>query len=142
MLSLRLAVISAGLILAIACGGCGSSSPAAPSPVPSPPPTAAPPPAAPPAAPSGPSSVVVIPVGAESLGNRAFIPAGLDITVGTTVTWRNADSTSHTSTSDGAGWDSRTLAPGREFSFAFQTAGTFPYHCTIHPGMVGTVVVR
>jgi plastocyanin len=39
-------------------------------------------------------------------------------------------------------WSSGTVAPGGQFSFAFQTAGTFPYHCTIHPGMVGTVVVR
>jgi plastocyanin len=131
MLSLRLAVISTILVFAIACGGNSSPSPASPSPTPSPTPT-----------PVVPSSSVVIPVGASSLGNRAFMPGDLSITVGTTVTWMNTDSTSHTSTADGAGWNSGTLAPGRQFSFAFQTAGTFPYHCTIHPGMVGTVVVR
>jgi plastocyanin len=32
--------------------------------------------------------------------------------------------------------------PGGRFTFTFQNAGTFRYHCTIHPGMVGTVVVR
>jgi plastocyanin len=62
--------------------------------------------------------------------------------VGTTVTWRNTDSTSHTSTSNAAGWNSGIIAPGGEFSFSFQSAGTFPYHCQIHPGMVGTVTVR
>jgi plastocyanin len=62
--------------------------------------------------------------------------------VGTTVTWTNTDSTSHTTTSDAIGWNSGIVARGRQFSFAFQTAGTFPYHCDIHPGMVGTVVVR
>jgi plastocyanin len=77
-----------------------------------------------------------------STGNRAFMPDDLDITVGTTVTWTNSDSVAHTSTSNGSGWDSGTIAPGRGFSFTFQTAGTFPYHCTIHPGMVGSVVVR
>jgi len=128
MLSFRLAVVSAILVFAIACGDY-SPSPASPTPTPSP-------------TPGGPSSSVVIPVGAESLGNRAFVPDDLNITVGTTVTWMNTDSTSHTSTSDGAGWNSGTVAPGRQFSFAFQTAGTFPYHCAIHPGMVGTVVVR
>jgi plastocyanin len=66
----------------------------------------------------------------------------LNVAVGTTVTWRNTDSTSHTSTSNAPGWNSGTVAPGGQFSFAFQTAGTFPYHCAIHPGMVGTVVVR
>jgi len=81
-------------------------------------------------------------VGAESLGNRAYMPPELDVTVGTTVTWTNTDSTSHTTTSDAIAWNSGIVGPGRQFSFAFQTAGTFPYHCDIHPGMVGKVVVR
>jgi plastocyanin len=34
------------------------------------------------------------------------------------------------------------VAPGGQFSLTLPTAGTFRYHCTIHPGMVGTVVVR
>jgi plastocyanin len=62
--------------------------------------------------------------------------------VGTTVTWTNTDSIAHTSTSDGAGWDSGSVAPRGQFSTTFATAGAFPYHCAIHPGMVGTVVVR
>jgi plastocyanin len=81
-------------------------------------------------------------VGAEFLGNRAYAPPELNIAVGTTVTWTNTDSTSHTTTSDAFGWNSGIVPGGRQFSFAFQTAGTFPYHCDIHPGMVGTVVVR
>jgi plastocyanin len=132
MLSIRLAAISAILMFAIACGGdSASSSPTPASPTPSPTPTT-----------GVPSSSVTIPVGAESLGNRAYVPGELDIAVGTTVTWMNTDSTSHTSTSNAAGWDSGIVAPGGQFSFAFQSAGTFPYHCAIHPGMVGTVVVR
>lgn len=131
MLSLRLSVVSTILVFAAACGGYSSPAPISPSPTPSPTP-----------APGAPSSAVVIPVGAQALGNRAFMPGELSITTGTTVTWTNNDSISHTSTSDVAGWDSGIVAPGRQFSFAFQTAGTFSYHCTIHPGMVGTVVVR
>jgi plastocyanin len=131
MVSLRLAAVSALLMLAIACGGGSSSPSTAPSPTPSPTPT-----------PGGPSSSVAIPVGAESLGNRAFSPDELNVAVGTTVTWMNTDSTAHTSTSDVNGWNSGVVAPRGQFSFTFQTAGTFPYHCTIHPGMVGTVVVR
>ena len=131
MLSLRLTAISAILVFATACGGDSSSSPASPSPTPSPTPT-----------PGVPSSSIAIPVGAESLANRAYMPDELNVAVGTTVTWMNTDSISHTSTSNAAGWNSGIVAPGGQFSFAFQTAGTFPYHCTIHPGMVGTVVVR
>jgi plastocyanin len=81
-------------------------------------------------------------MGAEFLGNRAFTPADLNIAAGTAVTWVNSDATSHTSTSNAAGWDSGIVAPGGRFSFVFQNTGTFPYHCVIHPGMVGTVVVR
>jgi plastocyanin len=131
MLSLRLAVVSAVLMFAIACGSGYSTPSTAPSPMPSPTPT-----------PGGPSSSVAISVGAASLGNRAYTPDDLNVAVGTTVTWMNTDSISHTSTSNATGWSSGIVAPGGQFSFAFQTAGTFPYHCTIHPGMVGTVVVR
>ena len=133
MFSLRLALISATLMLAIGCGDYSSSSPYSPTPTPSAPP--------PQAAPQG-SSSVTIPVGARTLGNRAYVPAELNIAPGTTVTWINGDSTTHTSTSDADGWHSGNIAPGGQFSFAFQTAGTFRSHCAIHPGMVGTVVVR
>jgi len=75
-------------------------------------------------------------------GDRAFTPDQLNVAVGTTVTWTNTDAISHTSTSNATGWDSGILAPGGQFSFTFQSAGTFPYHCAIHPGMVGTVVVN
>jgi len=131
MLSLRLAAISGVLIVAAACGGNYSSS------TPSSPPS----PAAPPAS-GGPSSSVSIPVGASALGTAAFAPDALTVDAGTTVTWTNTDSVAHTSTSDASGWDSGIVAPGGQFSRSFQTAGTYQYHCAIHPGMVGTVVVR
>jgi plastocyanin len=136
MLSLRLAVVSALLMSAVACGESNSSTPTSPSPSPSPSPTQAPTPT-----PGGVSSSVVIPVGAEFLGNRGFTPTDLDVQVGTTVTWMNTDRDSHTTTSDAPGWNSGTISPGRQFSFTFQTAGTFPYHCTFHPGMIGRIVV-
>jgi len=136
MLSLRLAAISGVLIFAAACGG-SSSSPTASTPAS---PTPAPTPATPPA--SGATSSVSIPVGASALGTSAFAPDDLNVELGTTVTWTNTDSVSHTSTSDAPGWDSGIVAPGAQFSRSFPTAGTFRYHCAIHPGMVGTVVVR
>lgn len=135
MSSFRLAVVSAILISAIACGSSSSPTPTTPSPTPAPAPAAAPPPTAT-------STSVTIPVGAQTLGNRAFNPDEADVTIGSTVEWTNTDSVSHTSTSNVAGWDSGIVAPGGKFSFTFQTAGTFQYHCAIHPGMVGTVVVR
>ena len=131
MLSVRLALMSAFVALAIGCSGSYSSPTPAPSPTPSPSPS-----------PSGPSAAVTIPMGAEVLGTRAFNPAQLSVAVGTTVTWTNTDAVSHTSTSDANAWNSGTVAPGGQFSFTFPTAGTFSYHCAIHPGMVGTVVAQ
>jgi len=48
----------------------------------------------------------------------------------------NTDSIAHTSTSDARGFDSGIVAPRGQFSFTFQDAGTFTYHCAIHPGIV------
>jgi len=126
MLKSRLMFVSAVMLLASACGGGYSG----PSPVPMPSPTHV-----------G-STPITIPVGASTLGNRAFNPAELDVAIGTMVTWTNTDSTAHTTTSDAAGWNSGTLQPGAQFSTTFSNAGTFRYHCGIHPDMVGTVVVR
>jgi plastocyanin len=85
---------------------------------------------------------VTIPTGAEVLGNRAFAPDDVTIATGTTLTWTNTDAVAHTATSDSSAWNSGAIAPGGRYSFTFETPGTFAYHCTIHPGMVGTVVVR
>ena len=134
MFLVRFAAAATLSLLAVACGS-NYSSPSSPSPAPAPAPTPAP-------TAGGPSSAITIPMGAEVLGNRAFSPDEIEVSAGTTVTWANTDSVSHTSTSNASGWDSGIIAPGRQFAFTYQTAGTFPYHCAIHPGMVGTVVVR
>jgi heme/copper-type cytochrome/quinol oxidase subunit 2 len=39
------------------------------------------------------------------------------------------------------GPDSDLLSPGQSYSFTFNQAGTFHYHCKIHPEMTGTVTV-
>ena len=96
---------------------------------------------APDSAPAG-STTVTIVSGASALSNTAFSPNPISISVGTTVSWLNSDSTTHTSTSDGGAWNSSNLAPGRRFNFTFTTAGAFPYHCTVHPNMIGTINVQ
>ena len=64
-------------------------------------------------------------------------------TVGDTVTWTNSDAQAHTATADDASWDSGTIAgSGGTGAVTFATAGTFPYHCKIHPAMTGTVTVE
>ena len=72
----------------------------------------------------------------------AFDPASVTIKVGASVTWTNQDSTNHTVTADKGEFNSSQLANGATFSFKFDKAGTYAYHCSIHPSMTGTVVVQ
>jgi plastocyanin len=80
--------------------------------------------------------------------NFAFVPASVTVPAGTTVTWTNQDSAPHQIISDatslfstGAIFMSGQLTQGQKFSFTFNTAGTYAYHCGIHPFMKGTITV-
>jgi hypothetical protein len=55
------------------------------------------------------------------------------IAKGTTVTWINEDNTTHTTTSNSGLWDSGVLQPNQNFSFTFNSPGTYYYHCKLHP---------
>ncbi len=74
--------------------------------------------------------------------NLAFTPASVTIKVGESVTWTNEDSTNHTVVADNGEFTSDQLANGATFSFTFDKAGTYLYHCSIHPSMKGTVIVQ
>jgi plastocyanin len=76
------------------------------------------------------------------LKNFAFNPATVTIKVGESVTWTNQDSANHTVAADKGEFQSSQLANGATFSFKFDKAGTYAYHCSIHPSMKGTVVVQ
>ena len=78
---------------------------------------------------------------AVTIANFAFGPASLSVAAGTTVTWTNDDTAAHTATADDGSFDSSSIAPGATFSQAFDTAGTFAYHCSIHPNMTATIEV-
>jgi len=90
---------------------------------------------------TGNSSVSIV-AGSRTLTTNAFSPNPVAISQGMSVTWMNNDSITHTSTGNNGEWDSGSLAPGASFTKTFSSAGTFQYHCAIHPGMVGTVTVR
>lgn len=70
-----------------------------------------------------------------------FDPASITVKAGTSVTWTNTGSATHTVTADDASFDSGSLASGATFSQTFAKAGTYAYHCKIHASMKGTVVV-
>ncbi len=125
-LKLALAVLAFGsLAFALACGS--SSSPTTP---------------VPPAGGGGGSANVVITIVGMN-GNQSFSPSPVTVKVGQTVAWRNADSITHTATSDAGAFDTGSIGPGATSNaIQMNTAGTFGYHCSIHPSMVGTITVQ
>ena len=70
-----------------------------------------------------------------------FEPADAAIQPGDTIMWVNEGNTPHTVTSDDGRFDSEVLNPGESFMLTFPEAGTFSYHCEIHPSMTGSVSV-
>ena len=74
--------------------------------------------------------------------NFCFTPTILRIRPGQTVTWVNRDPFSHTVMGANAVWGTfGELASRRSVTYRFVRAGVYPYVCTIHPGMVGAIVV-
>ena len=79
---------------------------------------------------------------AVTIDNMSFAAAAISIDKGVTVTWTNNDAAPHTVTADDNGFTSANLNKGDTYSHTFNTSGTVPYHCAIHPGMKGSVVVK
>jgi plastocyanin len=86
------------------------------------------------------------PAGAQTvavgIAGFKFNPATLTIPVGTTVTWTNSDTAPHTATSDSNAWTTPMIQTGQSASITFTQAGTFPYHCSVHPNMKATIIVQ
>lgn len=76
------------------------------------------------------------------IDNFSFGPATLKLAVGTTVTWINHDDIPHTVVSTDNVFKSKVLDTDEKFSYTFAKAGTYPYFCSLHPKMTGTVVVQ
>ena len=141
------------VVLFVSCGGGNSTSP--------------PTPTAPPTPMTSPTPTPVVGVTHVSITITAkYQPANIQVAVGTTVTWTNNDTTSHTVTFRISMQDSRILLAGGKqivpdtfaskqgmkdsgilppqegtVSFTFMSRGIFPYYCAIHPPMVGVVTV-
>jgi plastocyanin len=71
-----------------------------------------------------------------------FNPTPLTVKAGSTVTWTNMDDEPHTAVSDTGVFKSGGMDTNDSFSFKFDKPGTYHYTCTIHPRMVGTIVVQ
>jgi len=71
-----------------------------------------------------------------------FSPVPLTVSAGTTVTWTNLDDEPHTAVSDTGEFRSGAMDTNESFSFKFDKPGTYRFTCSIHPRMVGTIIVR
>ena len=74
--------------------------------------------------------------------NFMFQPTSVTVKAGSTVTWTNMDEEPHTVVSTGGVFRSNALDTKDSFSFKFDTPGTYHFACSIHPRMVGTIVVQ
>jgi plastocyanin len=71
-----------------------------------------------------------------------FAPTPLTVKAGSTVTWTNKDDEPHTVVSDTGEFKSGGMDTNDSFSHKFDRPGTYHFTCSIHPRMVGTVVVQ
>ena len=75
------------------------------------------------------------------IDNFTFSPATLTVTAGTTVTWINGDDIPHAIAAKDRSFRSKTLDTDDRFSFVFRMPGAYDYFCTLHPHMVGKIIV-
>ena len=74
--------------------------------------------------------------------NFTFAPETLTVSVNSTVTWVNKDDVPHTIASNDGVFKSKALDTDDKYSYTFTKAGTYAYYCSVHPRMVGTIVVQ
>jgi plastocyanin len=134
MTSKRASILVALLFAVGTLSACGSnSSPSSPSTIPTPPTGGG--------GGGGAADVTITITGMND--SQSFSPSPASVKVGQTVAWKNADSIVHTATADGGTFDTGNIAPGATSTpVMMSAAGTFGYHCRIHPSMVGSLSVQ
>jgi plastocyanin len=88
-------------------------------------------------APSGSTATV-----SATIKNFAYSPTPIEAKVGDVIGWANQDSTAHTVTMDNGACDTKQIAAGSTAMLVFSAAGTYTYHCAIHPQMKATIDVK
>jgi plastocyanin len=74
--------------------------------------------------------------------NFKFEPANQAIAVGETVQFINVDEEPHTATSTDGVFNSKALDTNQTWNYTATKPGTFPYICSIHPFMKGTLTIN
>jgi plastocyanin len=130
---IRRASAAIGLLSMLTLAACGGGSQAAP---PAPSAAVSAPAAELACAPTGDSGTVAV-----TIKDFAFSPAAITATVGDIVGFTNEDGQNHTATLDEGDCGTESLATGSSGGLIFSKAGTYPFHCAIHPNMTGTITV-
>src|SRR2546426_4101375 len=88
---------------------------------------------------AAPASAATSTVQIKSTG---FVPATVTINQGDSVTWTNTDTKDHQVVSNGGAFASAILNPGKTYTHAFASGGTYHYHYGLHPSLKGTITVK
>src|SRR5437660_325505 len=144
VLRVALSLVTVACVLLAACGGgqttASPTATTAPTPTPAPPtPTPSPSPTAPPTMP-----VTVVQMVENPPGHYIFQPSSITITAGSVVVWIDNSDAPHTVTSDpsapSAFNTTQNVTQGKTFALQFNQAGTYHYHCNIHPTTMKAVI--
>lgn len=76
-----------------------------------------------------------------TIADFSYAPSTFVVKPGTTVTWTNQDTDSHSATADDGSFDTGLLQQGESGSVTFDQVGEYTYHCSVHPNMTGKIVV-
>lgn len=94
--------------------------------------------------------VSIAPGAANPNNPETFVPPQISLSSGSTISWTNDDSMTHSVTIEGnsaivngeASFDSGPISPGYTWDNTFDSPGQFDYHCLIHPFMTGKVIIN
>ena len=136
----RLPVLAFSLFALLALSACASSTGGTTAPAASAPSAA--PAASAPAAGGGCSTSSEAAAVTVNIQNFAFDPPVVTAAVGETIGWTNADAAPHTATTDDGACDTGNIAQDATAGLVFDAAGTYTYHCNVHPNMTGTITIQ
>ena len=87
-------------------------------------------------------AVITGPLFKATMSGLQFSHPSIEITAGTTIEWKNEDPVPHTVTADDTSFDSELIEGGQVWRYTFTRPGSYAFHCTPHPFMTGTIVVK
>ena len=73
---------------------------------------------------------------------QTFVPAKIEVAIGTQITWTNTDTQPHSVTANDGLFDSGAILPGKTFQWTTTKAGAISYHCIFHPSMTADLTVK